>query len=209
MAADIHIISASAGSGKTYRLAQEIYQEVASGRVRPEGIIATTFTNKAAAELQERVRRRLLSKGLVAEAQRLAAARMGTVNSVCGNILGDFAFDLGLFPDITILDEEQSRVQLGRSLDATLTVETQKELSGLKRRFVEFDWMGAVRNLVEAARSNGLGSEELADCQTRSVEACLNHFGDPANDKKILESQLEDALRSFIPRLSDSSSRIY
>ena len=196
--ADIHIISASAGSGKTYRLAQEIYQDVASGRVRPEGIIATTFTNKAAAELQERVRRLLLSKGLVEEAQRLAAARMGTVNSVCGSILKDFAFDLGLFPDITILDEEQSRLQLGRSLDATLTVETQKELAGLKRRFVEFDWMGAVRNLVEAARSNGLGPEDLADCRVRSVDACLSHFGDRVKDKKTLESQLEDALQSFL-----------
>lgn len=50
------IISAGAGSGKTYRLTQEMVKFLQNGKVRASGIIATTFTNKAAAELQERVR---------------------------------------------------------------------------------------------------------------------------------------------------------
>ena len=46
---NIKIISAGAGSGKTYRLSSEMVDFLKSG-VRPGGIIATTFTQKAAAE---------------------------------------------------------------------------------------------------------------------------------------------------------------
>ncbi len=68
----IHIITASAGSGKTYRLSNLLHDRIAANAVRPEAVIATTFTKKAAAELQERVRQRLIARGLTAEANRLA-----------------------------------------------------------------------------------------------------------------------------------------
>jgi len=64
----LKIISAGAGSGKTYRLTQEMAQllmptEQGPSAVRASGILATTFTNKAAAELKERVRIKLLEEG--------------------------------------------------------------------------------------------------------------------------------------------------
>ena len=51
----IHVISASAGSGKTHRLVDELERAITSveNPVRPEAVIATTFTVKAAAELRE------------------------------------------------------------------------------------------------------------------------------------------------------------
>ncbi len=54
----IHVISASAGSGKTHRLVDALERAITSveNPVRPEAVIATTFTVKAAAELRERVR---------------------------------------------------------------------------------------------------------------------------------------------------------
>ena len=75
----IHLISASAGSGKTHRLVDALERAITSveNPVRPEAVIATTFTVKASAELRERVRARLLEGGLVAQAQRLAMARIG------------------------------------------------------------------------------------------------------------------------------------
>ena len=72
---NIKIISAGAGSGKTYRLTSEMVDFLSPEspyQIRPSGIIATTFTNKAAAELQERVRVRLLSQGLASEADELS-----------------------------------------------------------------------------------------------------------------------------------------
>ena len=101
----IIILSASAGSGKTYRLAQEIRSAIMEGRARPEAILATTFTKKAAAELQERVRTFLLDADRVDEARRLMAARIGTVHSICGQLISEHAFELGLSPELTVLDE--------------------------------------------------------------------------------------------------------
>ena len=43
----IDLITASAGSGKTYRLAKALGEALEKGQVRPEAVVATTFTNKA------------------------------------------------------------------------------------------------------------------------------------------------------------------
>ena len=77
----IKIISAGAGSGKTYSLTSEMTALLRTG-VRASGIVATTFTKKAAAELQERVRVRLLQEGLFEQANELGQALIGTVHSL-------------------------------------------------------------------------------------------------------------------------------
>ena len=55
-------LSPGAGSGKTYRLTEKL-AEALKGGLDPEEVLATTFTNKAAAELTERVRTSLLGRG--------------------------------------------------------------------------------------------------------------------------------------------------
>ena len=57
-------VSAGAGSGKTYRLTQDIAKMIIDGKCRAEEIILTTFTDAAAKELREKVRSTLYSKGL-------------------------------------------------------------------------------------------------------------------------------------------------
>ena len=56
---NIDLIKASAGSGKTYTLMGLLSKDIANG-IPPEGLFATTFTVKAAAELQSRIRQELL-----------------------------------------------------------------------------------------------------------------------------------------------------
>ena len=71
----IEIVAASAGTGKTARLAQLLDEAVGAATARPECIVATTFTRQAAAELQERARSRLLRSGRSREAQALLAEK--------------------------------------------------------------------------------------------------------------------------------------
>src|SRR5664280_2759491 len=134
----IQIISASAGSGKTYRLAEVLVECVSSGEARPEGLIATTFTRKAAAELEGRARRALLRAGLSDAAQRLAASRIGTINSVCARLVADAAFDLGLAPNLRVLDANQATAALRQACQDVITIDEMDELAALEERLTDF-----------------------------------------------------------------------
>ena len=158
---NIHIITASAGNGKTYRLSTILHEKIASKEVRPEAVIATTFTKKAAAELQERVRQRLIGEGLTGDANRLAAARIDTVNAICNRLVTDFAFEKGLFPETVILDEAAAKRELKRAMSSVITGAISSRMADLKRRLEAFDWIDAVDSLIKFARYNGLDDKML------------------------------------------------
>jgi ATP-dependent exoDNAse (exonuclease V) beta subunit len=174
---NIRVITASAGSGKTWRLTQELDDAIAAGRARPGGIVAMTFTTQAAAELTERARARLLRGGRGREAHELLAARIGTVNAVCGSLLVEFAFELGLSPAMRVLDDAAADVEFRRALARVVMDAPGGELDGFKAKFEsDRDWQADVRRIVEAARANGVRAEQLAACAARSIaelDACL------------------------------------
>ncbi|MDR0544542.1 MAG: UvrD-helicase domain-containing protein [Odoribacteraceae bacterium] len=95
------LVIAGAGSGKTrvltYRVAQLLGKGVPAYRV-----LALTFTNKAAREMQRRV------DALVGENQA-AHLWMGTFHSIFGRILRAEAPAIGFSPDFTIYDAQDSR----------------------------------------------------------------------------------------------------
>ena len=53
------LVSAAAGSGKTYTLVERVVQSIIQGRYRIDELLIVTFTNAAAAEMRERIERRL------------------------------------------------------------------------------------------------------------------------------------------------------
>jgi len=198
----IQIISASAGSGKTYRLAEVLVECVSSGKARPEGLIATTFTRKAAAELEGRARRALLKAGLNDAAQRLAASRIGTVNSVCARLVSDAAFELGLSPDLRVLDGDQATAALRKAYENVITLEEMDELAVLQNRLIEFDGPARIHKIQDLARANGLGGPELKESARRSVESFLGLLGSPAKDGAALDRALEEACREFVKKVA-------
>src|SRR3954452_19514713 len=58
------VIVAGAGSGKTTVMAARVVWLTGTGQVAPEQVLGLTFTNKAAGELSERVRRALVQAGV-------------------------------------------------------------------------------------------------------------------------------------------------
>jgi ATP-dependent helicase/nuclease subunit A len=60
-------VEAGAGTGKTTEVTGRIVQLMATGRLRPEQLVAITFTEAAAAELRTRVRQELEKAGAVPE----------------------------------------------------------------------------------------------------------------------------------------------
>ena len=195
---NVKIISASAGSGKTTRLAEVLRKAVVDEQARPDAVLATTFTNKAAAELRERARQKLLEAKRFDDAHRLLAARIGTVNSVCSRFVRDFAFELGLSPKLEVLDETLATDQLNRALSAVVTPDMERDLAQLKYRMEWFEWRDYVRQVVQAARNNDIVGERLNECATRSIATLTKFFGAPEPDGSALDASLAQALGQFV-----------
>ena len=94
------LVLAGAGSGKTRVLTQRIAYLVGVCGIAPEGILAVTFTNKAAGEMRERV-----EKVLGADA---AGVWLSTFHSVCVRILRRDIGHLGFTRGFAIYDEADS-----------------------------------------------------------------------------------------------------
>lgn len=175
---------ASAGTGKTYSLVRTMTQAVADG-ADPARIVATTFTVKAAGELVERVREHLVAEGRVDAAIDLLGARMGTVNSVCGRLVAEFAMELGRSPASEVVPDESRDSLFAAAADEAIAASAPalnrlSEALGLQDR--EVDWRSQILRLVELARSNGIGPDRFADCAARSVEGLLDLLPEMARE---------------------------
>lgn len=98
-----HLVLAGAGSGKTRTLVYRVAWLISQG-VRPDKILLLTFTNKAANEMMTRVKELL---GF-SETQKLPLWG-GTFHSVANRLIRMFGKEIGIKPNFTILDAEDSR----------------------------------------------------------------------------------------------------
>jgi len=89
------LIIAGAGTGKTTVITERIKRLIASGKTKPEQILALTFTDKAAREMQERVD--------VALPYGYADLWISTFHSFCDRILRADSIHLGLDPSYRLL----------------------------------------------------------------------------------------------------------
>ena len=169
----IEIIAASAGTGKTHTMAETILAEIQGKQVSPERIVATTFSVRAAAELRSRLTTRLLAAGLADEAVKLDTAMLGTVNAVCGSLVAEHAFELGLSPAISVLDERQAQAMLHVVIASSASDEETVMLDGLSDRMPEFDWIAVVRSIIESARANRIDEGALAAMRDQSIASYL------------------------------------
>jgi DNA helicase-2/ATP-dependent DNA helicase PcrA len=101
-------VVAGAGSGKSETMAARLVWLVANGLARPERMLGLTFTRKAAAELAERVRRRLdglRRAGLPAEVHELLGGEpvIGTYHAYAGRLVADHALREALEPSMRLI----------------------------------------------------------------------------------------------------------
>lgn len=201
MPGQLHFISAGAGSGKTYRLTQILHDKLAAGTVRPEGVIATTFTKKAATELRERVRSHLLKQGAHRLANAMGQARIGTVNSVCGSLLERFAFEAGLATEQQVVEEGQATLLVKQAIDAVLDGTHVAALWTLARRLGIEDWRGELGTLINQARANDMEPARLAAFGAENAADLLHYFPKPTTED--LTQRLLSAIAAALPGLVD------
>ncbi|HMR31176.1 MAG TPA: ATP-dependent helicase [Geminicoccus sp.] len=102
------LVIAGAGSGKTDTLAHRVAHLLVNG-ADPRRILLLTFSRRAAAEMTgrvERIARRVMGEKAGPMTEALAWA--GTFHAVGARLLRDYAYEIGLDPDFTIHDREDS-----------------------------------------------------------------------------------------------------
>ncbi|MFI5753740.1 UvrD-helicase domain-containing protein [Streptomyces sp. NPDC051569] len=110
------VIVAGAGSGKTTVMAARVVWLVGTGQVAPEQVLGLTFTNKAAGELAERVRRALVQAGVtdpdvIDPDNPPGEPRISTYHAFAGQLLTDHGLRIGLEPTARLL-ADATRFQL-------------------------------------------------------------------------------------------------
>ena len=103
------LIVAGAGTGKTTVITKRIAWLIEQGLAKPENILALTFTDKAAGEMEERVDR-LLPLGYV-------ELSISTFHAFCEKLLREYAVDIGLSRDFRVVTELDGWLLARRYLD--------------------------------------------------------------------------------------------
>jgi ATP-dependent exoDNAse (exonuclease V) beta subunit len=215
LSVNIKIISAGAGSGKTHRLTGEMFTLMKEGKVHPSGIIATTFTKKAAAELQERVRLKLLQEGENDAATELGEALIGTVHSIGTRLLQRFAFEAGVSPLVEIIADGDEQRIFNESLAQVLTQERTERMNlladrlGLTKKSYggAFDWRRDIMEITEVARANNFSMEVLQHSKQLSWQSFERLLPPAANtDATVWNNRLLSAIDQTIAALEENST---
>ena len=166
---NVTYIDASAGSGKTYTLTSILAELIAEGKVRPDQVILTTFTTKAADEFREKSKDFLFKKGLFEEAAMLDHALIGTIHSVANSLISKYWFHLGLAPDMEVMAEEDKDFYISQSLSDLPKDEELATIHKFARTF------GLERTFDKQAKRYTTGYDKWKADLTRIIELATNY----------------------------------
>jgi exodeoxyribonuclease V beta subunit len=125
--AGTNLIEASAGTGKTYTLAELYLRLVLEKDLTVDQILVVTYTRAATEELRDRLRQKLVEKRdellkepelnhkdfytLTLAIQSFDQAAIYTIHGFCQRVLTDFAFESGLPFDVDLIGDEREILQ--------------------------------------------------------------------------------------------------
>lgn len=202
-----YFISASAGTGKTYTL-KEYYMSILNKHNNNpqivENILAVTFTNKAAAEMRERIMSEVDKKLSLKENAsfwravkiNISRAWITTIDSFYSKILRENNIAIGVDPNFTIINEVKRDREIERASYNTLKV---LFMIYENRNFLQ------ELNLSEERSENIKGlTDELTAQKERFVEAVEFIFSDMGFSK--LKESLEQAVLKWRVTLAHSDT---
>jgi ATP-dependent helicase/nuclease subunit A len=142
---DTLIVEAAAGTGKTTELVRRTVRVIETGRAEVTGIVAVTFTEKAAGELKLRLREALeearrVSASASAERDRLdralgrlEEAQVGTIHGFCADLLRERPVEARIDPLFTVLTEAQAERMYDEAFHRWLESQLADPPEGVKR----------------------------------------------------------------------------
>ena len=129
---DRHLsVTAGPGAGKTLVLVERYLEILRTRKVSVDNIVAITFTNRAANEMRERVRKEIdnLLKQTDGDERRrwlrhkraLEGAVITTIHGFCSRVLHEFPVEADIDPQFTLLDEHRATMLLEAMVEESLT----------------------------------------------------------------------------------------
>ena len=124
------LVSAAAGSGKTAVLVERVIERLTDDEnpTDADRLLVVTFTKAAAAEMRERIERRLLelirehpeNTRLRRQQLLLQQAQICTVDSFCSSIVREFFYLLGIAPDFSVVSDKQQEELMTEAVSEVL-----------------------------------------------------------------------------------------
>lgn len=178
------LVLAGAGTGKTRTLTVRIALLVTAGLAMPSEILALTFTNKAAAEMKQRI------AGLL-DLDSVAVVA-STFHAFCAKILRDYGGELGWKTDWTIMDEDDVKKLMRLCWKDRFGAPPEAEI--VKQVIGAHDDRFAVEGMTEDRWSDEYPPDIRATCNDyadRKTEQNIKDFGDliPETIRLLKESE--------------------
>jgi ATP-dependent helicase/nuclease subunit A len=172
---DLHVsVTAGPGAGKTRVLVARYLEILRTKPVSVDQIVAITFTNRAANEMRERLRKeldRLLRSAGTSERARwmrhkrtLDGAIITTIHGFCARLLRDFPVEAEVDPQFTLLDEHQTALLEESVAEESLTEAISSGHEAITRLTAGFGRTKLAAGLVAIyrdARNQGVSLDEL------------------------------------------------
>ncbi len=168
------VVSASAGSGKTRVLVERYLRHVTVTGLRPDQILAITFTRKAAAEMKRRIVDRLTELNRPDDARIAETGPIQTIHGFCERLLRENSIEAGLDPDFEILAAGSQQRLLEEAIETVLAFipEGAEEAAALVRKLAGRRAYGeslspharlemAIRDAISKWRGTGVSAELL------------------------------------------------
>jgi DNA helicase-2/ATP-dependent DNA helicase PcrA len=177
------LIIAGAGTGKTMVITHRIAHLISTKRARPEEILALTFTEKAATEMEERVDQ-LVPYGY-------ADVRISTFHAFGDRVLRDYAVPLGLPPTFRVLTRPEQVIFLRQHL-FKLPLERLRPLGNPTKH------LEAILTVISRAKDEDISpSEYLAHAEKSLVEAKADGRGAEVTDDALLQLEVARTYQKY------------
>ena len=198
-------VTAGAGAGKT-RVLVEKYISLLENGVQVSEILALTFTEKAAAEMKERVRSAIRNKQ--GDQWRQVEedfhwATISTFHSFCARVLSEHPFEAGILPSFKVLEDMEKGQLLNEALDHMVSQPPESLAEPLTSLLIDVP-LTTFQKLMTSMYSNRFELDRIFST-VGSIEnledlwkACLQYAREETVTQLEMDGILNNALRGLV-----------
>ena len=214
------IVSAGAGSGKTAVLSERVLRILKEGTHIDE-LLILTFTNAAAKEMKERIRKKIKENPLlIEELDLIESAYITTFDSFALSTLKKYHYLLNISPNVSIIDESIINIEKNKIIDEIfeeyynkedkkfinlITTFCTKDDENIKKSILEIskklDLKTDKENYIKEYIKNNFNEEKINNDIKEYEELILNKIEEINNIIEELSLELDS---NYIEKLNDS-----